>query len=1077
MEVETEVPRARAEKKKRFPRPSSFIKRRSSIKLRLSIKPNKSKENLEHIDLGSEESPHVFEEVDNHFEQCKRLKNELDTSNDKVGQFETEVNLLRSQLRSVYRKELKANETVLSDTEVDYDLLTNEAKTTEDDIGQNIGPKAYSDGEQDPSEHHSRPCKECEKLLLTRVSALVEAITLRKYVLQMSKINDHGGSGAEAFLSENERKLTKTLAEKELLARQFKSVCRERDKILLERDRALEEWEKAASKWETTLDQLDTLMIQQNEAKERDNKTISRLRAAITELESTVKEKEQTNNELQQRCIQMENQLSSSKKEASDCLNEHDAVLKANYNIAQELRRVNGELKETQAKCTGLEDSVQKSQTLLERSKATNEHIVKQWKYAVKEKKKLQRDISNIVMSRDEAIQRNLSTLSQLDRVKDERDRLSRRVRSVDQNENYSEASDAQCLADCQFCTESSYSPAGTVARYDQITVSIARSDLPELDLYLAPAIISGHNTVMVTKVDDRLTKRYNIRKYDDIVSVNQESVVGDNVEKVKKLLEESETDLNLTLRRYKTPCEITFETEVPIPKRSKLGCGVHWGVYIKDLASGLAKESGNVEMGDYINTINGKNLSKILSSALDKYSKRGEKMCMEITRKLSPSVWKCPCHYTAMRNNNVTLRDKYPNRDSVISVESNHSFAASSISSIPSYISSIDSASVCSPMTASESEGHSKTDRRFDSYGMETGVPPTIAEESSTDDSVFYSTKNRRVRSLNHLGKPKLMKKGTLTRAQSLNHSLNSDDGSLRPRSTSRSSGTICSNGSIVSVKKIRPVSAATPVTFTVPVSKERSRVVRLDKRSDERLGMKISGGNCVGIYVTGFLKQSLAEEAGVRIGDRLLQLNSYTVSQVSLDYATRILRMLRNCNYIRMEVQNYTNVDDVLKEGKLDSLYVRARVSHIAKSPTELSYSIGDKLRVTNTRANYDPVNETWQWYAVRERLAQDGGKREGLIAAMNYSPELDGPSSQIKTSPTTRESEGDDASVLSDDSSKNNFRRSRRNSVESLSKLRRYRAPKWRSSVESLGSETDSQAEQKTTSYYEILQEKEV
>ena len=78
-------------------------------------------------------------------------------------------------------------------------------------------------------------------------------------------------------------------------------------------------------------------------------------------------------------------------------------------------------------------------------------------------------------------------------------------------------------------------------------------------------------------------------------------------------------------------------------------------------------------------------------------------------------------------------------------------------------------------------------------------------------------------------------------------------------------------------------------------------------------------------------------------------LQLNSYTVSQVTLDYATRILRMLRHCNYIRMEVQNYTSmfytlnlqdapavlvvsiivhfldVDDVLNEGILDSLYVR--------------------------------------------------------------------------------------------------------------------------------------------------------
>jgi hypothetical protein len=41
----------------------------------------------------------------------------------------------------------------------------------------------------------------------------------------------------------------------------------------------------------------------------------------------------------------MESQLSASKKEAKDCINEHDVVLKANFNIAQELRRVNADLK------------------------------------------------------------------------------------------------------------------------------------------------------------------------------------------------------------------------------------------------------------------------------------------------------------------------------------------------------------------------------------------------------------------------------------------------------------------------------------------------------------------------------------------------------------------------------------------------------------------------------------------------------------------------------------------------------------------------------------------------------------
>lgn len=38
---------------------------------------------------------------------------------------------------------------------------------------------------------------------------------------------------------------------------------------------------------------------------------------------------------------------------------------------------------------------------------------------------------------------------------------------------------------------------------------------------------------------------------------------------------------------------------------------------------------------------INGKNLTKILSSALDKYTKKGDKMSVEVSRKLMPSVVK----------------------------------------------------------------------------------------------------------------------------------------------------------------------------------------------------------------------------------------------------------------------------------------------------------------------------------------------------------------------------------------------------------------------------------------------------
>ena len=165
-----------------------------------------------------------------------------------------------------------------------------------------------------------------------------------------------------------------------------------------------------------------------------------------------------------------------------------------------------------------------------------------------------------------------------------------------------------------------------------------------------------------------------------------------------------------------------------------------------------------------------------------------------------------------------IRPRDRYLNRDSVISIESNQSLGASSISSIPSYVSSIDSASVCS-RTASESDGYFKAERKTsDVFTIETGVPPTIAEESSTDDSLLHK-KGRRVRSLTHLGKPKHVKKDPLPRSQSLIHSLDSE------KNKPYSSGQFYpSNGSIVSVKRMQPESTtAQPVVFTVPVSRER--------------------------------------------------------------------------------------------------------------------------------------------------------------------------------------------------------------------------------------------------------------
>ena len=62
--------------------------------------------------------------------------------------------------------------------------------------------------------------------------------------------------------------------------------------------------------------------------------------------------------------------------------------------------------------------------------------------------------------------------------------------------------------------------------------------------------------------------------------------------------------------------------------------------------------------------------------------------------------------------------------------------------------------------------------------------------------------------------------------------------------------------------------------------------RIIRLEKKPLDGLGLEVSGGYRVGIYITELQESSVCKDAGLQIGDRLLKVRNCFVSNVLLSF-----------------------------------------------------------------------------------------------------------------------------------------------------------------------------------------------
>eukprot|EP00111_Clytia_hemisphaerica_P004453 TCONS_00012734-protein len=166
-------------------------------------------------------------------------------------------------------------------------------------------------------------------------------------------------------------------------------------------------------------------------------------------------------------------------------------------------------------------------------------------------------------------------------------------------------------------------------------------------------------------------------------------------------------------------------------------------------------------------------------------------------------------------------------------------------------------------------------------------------------------------------------------------------------------------------------------------PSKKKATKSIRLAKSEDEKLGIKICGGNKVGIFISDILPGSAAAHSNLKVGDRIINMNSLDLTRATLDFATRVMMSNIKSTKVRMQLQEHENYLDVVQNSYAESLYVRTLHSYNATNLNEMSFKAGDILHITDTRYNFDEDNMTWTWYGARK--VSSSKQTEGEIPAI--------------------------------------------------------------------------------------------
>ncbi|XP_041848618.1 tight junction protein ZO-1 isoform X11 [Melanotaenia boesemani] len=156
---------------------------------------------------------------------------------------------------------------------------------------------------------------------------------------------------------------------------------------------------------------------------------------------------------------------------------------------------------------------------------------------------------------------------------------------------------------------------------------------------------------------------------------------------------------------------------------------------------------------------------------------------------------------------------------------------------------------------------------------------------------------------------------------------------------------------------------------------------------KKGESVGLRLAGGNDVGIFVAGVLEDSPAAKEGLEEGDQILRVNNVDFANIIREEAVLFLLDLPRGEEVTILAQKKKDVYRRIVESDVgDSFYIRTHFEYEKESPYGLSFNKGEVFRVVDTLYN----GKLGSWLAIRIGKSHQEVER-GIIPNKNRAEQL--------------------------------------------------------------------------------------
>ncbi|OXB75529.1 UNVERIFIED_CONTAM: hypothetical protein H355_006125 [Colinus virginianus] len=140
-------------------------------------------------------------------------------------------------------------------------------------------------------------------------------------------------------------------------------------------------------------------------------------------------------------------------------------------------------------------------------------------------------------------------------------------------------------------------------------------------------------------------------------------------------------------------------------------------------------------------------------------------------------------------------------------------------------------------------------------------------------------------------------------------------------------------------------------------------TKMVRFKK--GDSVGLRLAGGNDVGIFIAGIQEGTSADQEGLQEGDQILKVNTQDFRGIVREDAVLYLLEIPKGDTVTILAQSkYEVYRDIMACGRGDSFFIRSHFECEKETPQSLAFTRGEIFRVVDTL--YD--GKLGNWLAVR-------------------------------------------------------------------------------------------------------------